>query len=103
MGLNLVKEIVSWVAAFKEGKVLAPLIFLGSIESKAFLVVRLPHRFAAASRLFETWLEIGLIPQLQPRDIIIDNATLFTKKSRLVKKSVVIIYQCLYLYRSGGI
>ena len=51
---------VSWIAALKEGKVLAPMTFEGSCNRD----------------LFEMWLEQCLLPQLQPNDVIvIDNAT----------------------------
>jgi transposase len=51
---------VSWIAALKEGSLLAPMTFTGTC-----------HR-----DLFEMWLEQCLVPQLKPGDVIvIDNAT----------------------------
>ena len=53
-------ERVSWIAALKEGKLLAPMTFEGACNRD----------------LFEMWLSECLLPQLQPGDIIvIDNAT----------------------------
>ena len=53
-------ERVSWIAALKEGKLLAPMTFEGSCNRD----------------LFEMWLSNCLVPQLQPGDVIvIDNAT----------------------------
>ena len=51
---------MSWIAALKEGKLLAPMTFEGSCNRD----------------LFEMWLSNCLVPQLQPGDVIvIDNAT----------------------------
>ena len=51
---------MSWIAALKEGKLLAPMTFEGSCNRD----------------LFEMWLSDCLVPQLQPGDVIvIDNAT----------------------------
>jgi transposase len=53
-------ERVSWIAALKQEKLFAPLTFAGSCNRN----------------LFELWLEVGLIPKLQPGDVIvIDNAS----------------------------
>src|SRR5919199_1160953 len=53
-------ERVSWIAALKEGKLLAPMTFEGACNRD----------------LFEMWLSECLLPQLQPGDIIvIDNAS----------------------------
>jgi len=53
-------ERVSWIAALRSGKVIAPLTFQGSCNRA----------------LFETWLEKSLLPQLQPGNVLIlDNAT----------------------------
>lgn len=53
-------ERVSWLAALKSGKILAPLTFQGSCNKN----------------LFETWLQDCLLPKLEPGDIIIiDNAS----------------------------
>lgn len=53
-------ERVSWIAALRQGKVFAPMTFVGSCNRN----------------LFEMWLEQCLIPQLRPGDVIvIDNAT----------------------------
>jgi transposase len=54
-------ERVSWIAALKDGKVIAPITFAGSCNRD----------------LFEMWLAKSLIPKLQARDtIIIDNASI---------------------------
>ncbi len=54
------RERTSWIAAFKLGKIFAPLTFEGSCNRD----------------LFEAWLSQKLIPQLNPGDLIIlDNAT----------------------------
>lgn len=51
---------VSWIAALKQGSILAPMTFAGSCNRD----------------LFEIWLEDCLLPQLQPGDaIILDNAS----------------------------
>jgi transposase len=51
---------VSWIAALKQGTMLAPMTFAGSCNRD----------------LFEMWLEECLLPQLQPGDaIILDNAS----------------------------
>ncbi len=47
-------ERVSWIAAFKEGCLFAPMTFAGSCNRD----------------LFEMWLEECLVPQLQPADVI---------------------------------
>ena len=53
-------ERVSWIAALKQGKLMAPLTFVGACNRD----------------LFELWLEQCLLPQLQPGAIIvIDNAS----------------------------
>ena len=53
-------ERVSWIAALRQGKVFAPMTFVGSCNRN----------------LFEMWLEQCLIPQLRPGDVIvIDNAS----------------------------
>ncbi|MEP0912848.1 IS630 family transposase, partial [Leptolyngbya sp. GB1-A1] len=53
-------ERVSWIAALKLDKLFAPMTYAGSCNRG----------------LFEQWLEQGLIPQLQPGDVIvIDNAS----------------------------
>ena len=53
-------ERVSWLAALKSGKILAPLTFQGSCNKN----------------LFETWLKDCLLPKLERGDIIIiDNAS----------------------------
>ncbi len=54
------RERVSWIAALKQGQLLAPMTFEGSCNRD----------------LFELWLEQCLLPQLQPGDIIVtDNAS----------------------------
>jgi len=51
---------VSWIAALRQGKVFAPMTFVGSCNHN----------------LFEMWLEQCLLPQLQKGDVIvIDNAS----------------------------
>ena len=50
----------SWIAALKQGKLIAPMTFAGSCNRD----------------LFEMWLEDCLLPKLQPGDVIvIDNAS----------------------------
>lgn len=64
-------ERVSWIAALKQGKVLAPMTFEGSCKRD----------------LFEMWLEECLVPQLQPGDVIvIDNAAFH--RSQLINEIV---------------
>ena len=58
--LGSVRPRVSWIAALKQGTMLAPMTFAGSCNRD----------------LFEMWLEECLLPQLQPGDaIILDNAS----------------------------
>jgi len=53
-------ERVSWIAALKQGNLLAPMTFAGSCNRD----------------LFEMWLQECLLPQLQPGDVIVlDNAS----------------------------
>ena len=53
-------ERVSWIAALKQGKIFAPITFVGSCNRS----------------LFELWLQDCLVPQLQWGDmIVIDNAS----------------------------
>ena len=54
-------ERISWIAALKEGQLLAPMTFTGTCDRE----------------LFELWLEQCLVPQLQVGDVIvIDNASI---------------------------
>ena len=48
-------ERVSWIAALKQGKLFAPMTFVGSCNRD----------------LFEMWLEECLVPQLQRGDVIV--------------------------------
>ena len=59
-------ERVSWIAALKQGIILAPMTFEGCCNRD----------------LFELWLEQCLLPQLQPGDaIVIDNASFHHSQS----------------------
>jgi transposase len=57
---------VSWIAALKQGTMLAPMTFAGSCNRD----------------LFEMWLEECLLPQWQPGDVIVlDNASFHRSQS----------------------
>lgn len=53
------QNVSTWLSAFKEGKLIAPLTFEGSCNRN----------------LFEFWLKYFWLPVLEPGDIIIDNAS----------------------------
>ncbi len=66
-----------FLVALKQGKFLAPLTFEGSCNKD----------------LFEFWLKYCLLPVLEPRDIIIDNAS-FHKGESITGSAKEVMRHC---------